>query len=265
MHFLTFCDNILNMKKLTEKEKAIKKRRREKIKQYKRQLHSEIFELDNELRYNENGDALIECKIGKAENIFDKYDLAKERTITDEFEKYLLDEVEIVPMDENVAIKMYVDENFTEENEKQVKRAIKNHFSFKITKDIVKMKSNDIWAIIFFVLGLVSLAVSPFIYQWCENTYLPFYECCLILIWFFLYEGGYMAFFDRNDIREHRYNMLRLYNAEITFAKIQAPNLAPLNAMPQVSTPDDKPTKKITKKTNHKQLFSLFGKFNKKK
>ena len=253
------------MKKLTEKEKEIKKRRREKIKQYKKQLHSEIFELDNELRYNENGDVLIECKIGKAENIFNKYDLAKERTITDEFEKYLLDEVEIVPMDENVAIKMYVDENFTEENEKQVKRAIKNHFSFNITKDSVKMKSNDIWAIVFFILGLAVLAVSPFIYEWCENTYLPFYECCLILVWFFIYEGGYMAFFDRNDIREHRYNMLRLYNAEITFARIQAPNLTPLSTMPQVSTPDDDTTNKVIKKTKTKQPFSLFERFRRKK
>ena len=253
------------MKRLTEKEKEIRKRRREKIKQYKKQLHSEIFELDNELHYNENGDALIECKIGKAENIFNKYDLAKDRTITDEFEKYLLDEVEIVPMDENVAIKMYVDENFTEENEKQVKRAIKNHFSFNITKDIVEMKSNDIRAIIFFILGIACLAISPLIYEWCENNYLPFYECCLILIWFFIYEGGYMAFFDRNDIREHRYNMLRLYNAEITFSRIQAPNLSPLNAMPQVSTPDDEPTTKIIKKAKTKQPFSLFERLKRKK
>lgn len=246
---------------MTDKQK--KQKNKAKIKEYKKQLRSEIFDLDKELKYNENGEALIECKIGKAENIFNKYDLAKDRTITDEFEKYLLDEVAIVPMDENVAIKMYVDDSFTEENEKQVKRAIKNHFSFNITKDIVEMKSNDIRAIIFFILGLAVLAVSPFIYEWCENNYLPFYECCLILVWFFLYEGGYMAFFDRNDIREHRYNMLRLYNANITFARMQATNTEPLNTMPQGSTTDIEPTTKIIKQGKHKQPFSLFNRTKK--
>lgn len=204
---------------MTDEEKTKKKQNKQKIKAYRKQLKSEIFDLDKELKYNESGEALIECKIGKAEKIFDKFDLAQDRSITDEFEKYLLDEVEIIPLSDNVAINMYVDEDFTEENEKQVKKAIKNHFSFKITSDKVKMKNNDIMAGLFFVLGIICLALSPFIYQWSENTFMPLYESALILIWFFLYEGAYMAFFDRSEIKEHRYNMLRLYNADIKFVR----------------------------------------------
>lgn len=200
-------------------QKEKKKQNKLKIKEYKKQLRSEIFDLDKELKYNENGEALIECKIGKAEKIFDKFDLAQDRSITDEFEKYLLDEVEIIPLSDNVAINMYVDSDFTSENEKQVKKAIKNHFSFKITSDKVKMKNNDILAGIFFILGLICLALSPFIYEWSETTFMPLYESALILIWFFLYEGAYMAFFDRSELKEHRYNMLRLYNADIKFIR----------------------------------------------
>ena len=74
-----------------------------------------------------------------------------------------------------------------------------------------------------------------------------------------------MAFFDRNDIREHRYNMLRLYNAEITFARITAPHPTLLNAMPQVSTDDDDATNKVTKKLKTKQPSSLFERFKKHK
>lgn len=204
---------------MNDKQKEIRRKNKEKIKAYKKQLNSTIFDLDKELKYNENGEALIECKIGKAENIFNKYDLAKDRSITDEFEKHLLDEVEIIPLSDNVAINMYVNSDFTQEDEKQVRRAIKNHFSFKITSDKVKMRSNNISATIFFILGLIVLGISPFVYKWFENSYIPLYESTLILVWFFLYEGTYMAFFDRGEIKEHRYNMLRLYNADIKFIR----------------------------------------------
>ncbi len=231
---------------MTDKQKEIKRKNKAKIKEYKNQLRSEIFDLDKELKYNENGEALIECKIGKAEKIFDKFDLAQDRSITDEFEKYLLDEMEIIPLSDNVAINMYVDSDFTDENEKQVRKAIKNHFAFKITSDKVKMKSNDITAGIFFILGIICLALSPLIYKWSESTFMPLYESALILIWFFLYEGAYMAFFDRSELKEHRYNMLRLYNADIKF--IRPNETAKIDSVDKV---------KLTKKKDKNKPFSL--------
>ncbi len=243
---------------MTDKQKELRKKNKQKIKEYKKQLNSEIFDLDKELKYNENGEALIECKIGKAENIFNKHDLAQDRCITDEFEKYLLDEVEIIPLADNVAINMYVDSDFTLEHEQQVRKAIKNHFSFKITSDKVKMRSNDISATIFFILGIIALAFSPFVYKWFENSYIPLYESTLILVWFFLYEGTYMAFFDRAEIKEHRYNMLRLYNANISF--IRPTETASVESVDKIklSKSTDKPKKPFS-------FFKVLGEKLKKK
>lgn len=236
--------------------KELKKLNKQKIKNYNKQLKSEVFDLDNEIIYNENGEALIECKIVKVENIFNNYDLAKQRTITDDFEKYLMDEVEIIPMTENVAIKMYVDENFTPENEVQVKKAIKNHFGFKITSDKVKNKRNNIWEGLFFSLGLIFLILSPFIYKWFENSYVPLYESALILTWFFLWEGTGMAFFDRTEIKAHIFNMLRLYNANISFVKVSALNLA---------TPSNPNNQNNVKPNEEKRSFSFARLFKKDK
>ena len=207
---------------MNEKEKLIAKKNKQKIKQYKKQLKSEMFDVDNELKYNENGEVVIECKIGKAENIFNKYDLAQDRTITDEFEKYLMDEVEIIPMSENVALKLYVDESFTNENERQVKKSLKRHFSFNITTDKVKMRKNAWISGILYALGLICLILCPFVSMWLkEYPLLPIYESLLVFTWFFLWEGFGLTFFDRGKLRQHRYNMLRLYNASITFKKSQ--------------------------------------------
>ncbi|MBQ0017517.1 MAG: hypothetical protein KBT30_02675, partial [Clostridiales bacterium] len=172
-------------------------------------------------KYNENDEVVIECKIGKAENIFNKYDLAKNRTMTDEFEKYLLEELDIIPLSENVALKLYVDENFTEENEKQVRKAIKRHFSFNITSDKIKMRNATILAIVLYALGAIFLTLLPFITIWTKDIiFFPFSEITLVSAWFCIWEAGGTAFFDKGDLREHRYNMLRLYNAPIEFVKV---------------------------------------------
>lgn len=242
---------------MEDDKKKIKKLNSEKIKQYKKQLKSEIFDPDNELIYNENGEALIECKIGKAENIFNQYDLAKQRTITDEFEKYLMDEVAIIPMSENVAIKMYVDENFTQDNETQVKKALKNHFGFQITTDKVKIRRNDIWAGLFILCGLICLILSPFIYKWFDKSYFPAYESALIMTWFFLWEGIGMAFLDRSEITSHRYNMLRLYNASVSFVKIGNTSTTPVQSV----TNDAKIAKQPA--ITHKKHFSIRNIFKK--
>ena len=246
---------------MTNKEKELKRLNKEKIKEYKKQLKSEIFDPDNEIIYNENGEALIECKIGKAENIFNQYDLAKQRTITDDFEKYLMDEVEIIPMTENVAIKMYVDDNFTTDNENQVKKALKNHFGFKITTDKVKIKRNDLWAGLFLICGFICLILSPFVYKWFQNSYFPAYESTLIMTWFFLWEGTGMAFLDRSEISAHRYNMLRLYNASVSFVRVGTGIPAPTIPTKQEGKIAPRPIE--TKPKKRFSILSIFKKKNK--
>lgn len=245
--------------------KEIKQQRKQKYKEYKKQLKSEIFDLDNELVYNDKAEALIECKIGKAENIFNKFDLAKYRTITDEFEDYLMSEVELVPVTENIAIQMTVDENFTEENERQVKKAMKNHFGFKITSDKVKTKRNNILSTMFIILGTLFIILSAFIGVWLKDSYIPAYETCLVLAWFFLWEGISMISFDGMKLKKHCYNMVRLYNANISFVKItpiqtQAKNDCKTQSTSTITLAENnKPT--TSKKKNSKfNLFSIFRK-----
>ena len=82
-------------------------------------------------------------------------------------------------------------ENFTEENEKQVRKAIKRHFSFNITSDKVKMRNATILAIVLYALGAIFLTLLPFITIWTKDIiFFPFSEKV----------AGYGSVFDRNDI-----------------------------------------------------------------
>ena len=42
-------------------------------------------------------------------------------------------------------------------------------------------------------------------------------EFLLILTWFFIWEGFSLGWLDRRNVKNHRYDLLRIYNAKITF------------------------------------------------
>ena len=65
--------------------KEQKKLNKQKIKEYKKQLKSEQFDVDNEIKFNDQGQAIIECKIGNEKDMFSPYDINKDRTIDDDF------------------------------------------------------------------------------------------------------------------------------------------------------------------------------------
>lgn len=202
---------------IKEQEKLNKK----KAAEYRKQLKSEIFDVDNELRFNETGSAVIECKVGKLDNLFNQYDIVQDRTISLDFHNYLQDEAEIIPLRHNLELKIHVNENFNDDNEKQLKKALKRHFSFYITTDTVKLKKNIFKAGALFLCGLLFLCLSSLVTN--VTSTFPLYESLLLLTWFFLWEGTSIALFDRSTLRMHRLNMLRLYNASIVIVRDKEP------------------------------------------
>ena len=208
----------------TEIKKEQARINKEKVKQYKRQLKSEIFDLDNELSFTEEGEAEINCYIGSAEKIFSEFDIAKDRTINDRFHRYLLDETEIIPIRYNLQLNMFVNNDFTKENELQVTRAIKRHFSFNITTDIVKTSKTNLRCFLLLFLGFICLTLIPVIST--IQIKFPLYETFLVLTWFFLWEGVGTKLFEGSAIKTHKYNMLRLYNAKVVFIKTKDKDVA---------------------------------------
>lgn len=196
--------------------KEQKKLNKEKIKQYKRQLKSEQFDVENEIRFNDNGEAIIECKIGNEKDIFSPYDILKDRTIDDEFDNYLMEETEIIPLRYNLELKIHVKEDCSADTQSQIKSAIKRFYSFKLTTSKVNLKKNKFFAFFLYIIGALSLFAMPFA---SKVSYLPLNEALLLLIWFTLWEANDIILFNTSKQKKEQLNMLRLYNATITFVK----------------------------------------------
>ena len=196
--------------------KEQKKLNKQKIKQYKKQLRSEQFDVDNEIKFNDEGEAIIECKIGNEKDMFSPYDINKDKTIDDEFDKYLMEETEIIPLRHNLEIKIHVKNDCSIETQSQIKSSMKRFYSFKLTKSKVNLKKSTWGAIILYFIGALALFATPFASQ---LSNVPLYEVLLILIWFCLWEANDIVLFKTSKQKTEQLNMLRLYNAKITFIK----------------------------------------------
>lgn len=192
------------------------KLRKQKLKSYTKQLDSSNFDVDNELEIEENS-CLIECNVGKPENIFSVFDTAKNRSISTDFNNYLMEQAEIIPMEYDITLKMHVQKDFSEAQENQVKTAIKNHFSFQITKDKLTSNKNNFFASMMYLVGFILLLCVPFI-NMIETTF-PLTECLLIMIWFCVWEATDMTVLNNGQLKKNQINKLRLYNAKIVFER----------------------------------------------
>lgn len=191
--------------------------RKNKLRAYRKQLNSEKFMLENELLFSEENDAIIECKIGKIENLFSPYDIAKNRTINETFAEYLLQETEIVPIKHNLNLRLFVNPETTTEQEEQIKKAIRRHFSFIITSSNEKLKRTNFLSWFLYSLGTMLLFLN--FYMGLFDYLAPLRDTTLIITWFLIWEATSIAFFDRRKLRRKIYNMLRIYNANVSFNK----------------------------------------------
>lgn len=186
---------------------------KKKIKRFDSDIGSEIFNIENELKFSESGDAEINCQIGKIDKVFSPYDIAKDRTISESFNSYLMQETEIIPLKHNIEINLHVDNSFTIENEIQIRKALKRYFSFNITTVNVKLRRTLISSIFLYILGAISLILTAL-----STGYFlifPLYETLLIVSWFLIWEATNIAFFERLRLKKLRLNMLRIYNANV--------------------------------------------------
>lgn len=198
-------------------EKDISKVEIKSIKAYKSMLNSEMFDLGNQLNISDDNNAVIECDVLDLDNIFSKFDTEKDGTFSRDFNDYLTDETLIIPPQYNLELKMHVYEDFGEEAEKGLRRTLKRNYSYNITSDQLKIRRINLLSIIMYSFGLLSLLLTIFTKP--LSTTIPIYETLLIITWYCAWEGTNLAFFERNKVRRHRFNMLRLYTSKVTIIR----------------------------------------------
>ena len=206
----------------TVKKKTNQKRKPEtiKIEGYKKQLKSGVFDVEDNLKIAEDGTtAIIDCKITTASDeldVYDRFDINAERTLSSAFTQYLVHSALIIPMKYDLELDVHVHKNFEPKNEVMFTKAVKRELAFDIKNNIINMRSGKRKSLIMIMLSVVFF-ITYFWASHLEIWFLP--DILQVLCWVFLWETVSSLIWDTPELRQKRYNNLRLYNAKIVFIR----------------------------------------------
>lgn len=164
--------------------------------------------------YIENGSAYISAKVESIDDIISKYSLEDYEWINKQFANYLENSAYYIPVEESVIIEI-CGCKFTEQEKEKITRVIKTYFGLKLGDKIIDMDINFHKSNRLLILGFLSLLLVLFISKLTNVEYVL--ELPLIMLWFFIWEYGDLAWLDRRDIAIEKLEAGQLANAKVVF------------------------------------------------
>jgi len=164
--------------------------------------------------YIEDGNAYISAKVDSVEDIISKYSLDDYEWINSEFADYLESSAYYIPVEESVIIEI-CGCKFSDEEKEMIKRVIKTYFGLKLGDKIIDLDINMHKANRLLILGFLSLVLVLFISRITNSEYVL--ELPLIMLWFFIWEYGDLAWIDRRDISMEKREAGQLASAKVVF------------------------------------------------
>ena len=164
--------------------------------------------------YIENGSAYISAKVKGINDIISKYSLEDYEWINKQFANYLENSAYYIPVEESVIIEI-CGCKFSDAEKEKITRVIKSYFGLKLGDKIIDMDINYNKSNRLLILGFFSLLLVLFVSKLTNIEYVL--ELPLIMLWFFIWEYGDLAWLDRRDIAIEKLEAGQLANAKIIF------------------------------------------------
>lgn len=164
--------------------------------------------------YIENGSAYISAKVESIDDIISKYSLEDYEWINKQFANYLENSAYYIPVEESVIIEI-CGCKFSDAEKEKITRVIKTYFGLKLGDKIIDMDINYHKSNRLLILGFFSLILVLFVSKLTNIEYVL--ELPLIMLWFFIWEYGDLAWLDRRDIAIEKLEAGQLANAKVIF------------------------------------------------
>jgi len=164
--------------------------------------------------YIEDKNAYISAKVDSIDDIVSRYSLEDYEWINSEFAEYIENSAYYIPVEESVIIEI-CGHKFTEKEKETIKRVIKDYFGLKLGDKIIDLDINRNKSNRLLLLGILSVGLVFLISRLTNSEYIL--ELPLIMMWFFIWEYGDLAWLDRWDLDTARLEAGQLANAKIIF------------------------------------------------
>ena len=149
----------------------------------------------------------------KAENkaaIFSDYNYDSNEVLNPNLEAFLVEKAKSIPPKSNLRVKIFTDD-CVDENE--VKVAYKNKFKGDFEELEQELKRNMLFALTMLILGVLFIGFLILEMHFLNNYILS--TILEIAAWVFIWEAVDSFFLERSVIKRKRYQMARLYYAEL--------------------------------------------------
>ena len=164
--------------------------------------------------YIEEKNAYISAKVNSIEDIVSRYSLEDYEWINSEFAEYIENSAYYIPVEEAIIIEI-CGHKFTEKEKDVIRRVIKDYFGLKLGDKIIDLDINRNKSNRLLLLGILSVGLVFLASRLTNSEYLL--ELPLIMMWFFIWEYGDLAWLDRWDLDTQRIEAGQLANAKIIF------------------------------------------------
>lgn len=164
--------------------------------------------------YIENGKAYISAKVNSIDDIVSKYSITDYEWINSEFAEYIETSSYYIPVEETIIIEI-CGKKFTDKEKETIERVIKGYFGLKLGDKIIDLDINRNKSNRLLLLGILSLGLVFLMSMITKFEYIM--ELPLIMLWFFIWEYGDLAWLDRWAIYDEKIEAGQLANAKIVF------------------------------------------------
>ena len=172
-----------------------------------------IKNLKKELKNKNDNFEDIETINIKAESkaaIFSDYNYDSNEVLNSNLEEFLVEKVKNIPPKVNLRVKIFTDD-CVDENE--VKVAYKNKFKGDFEELEQELKRNMLFAFTMLILGVLFMGFLILEIYFLNNYILS--TILEIAVWVFVWEAVDSFFLERSSIRRKRYQLARLYYADL--------------------------------------------------
>lgn len=172
-----------------------------------------VKNLKKELKNKNDNFEDIETINIKAESkaaIFSDYNYDSNEVLNSNLEEFLVEKVKNIPPKVNLRVKIFTND-CVDENE--VKVAYKNKFKGDFEELEQELKRNMLFAFTMLILGVLFMGFLILEIYFLNNYILS--TILEIAVWVFIWEAVDSFFLERSSIRRKRYQMARLYYADL--------------------------------------------------
>lgn len=172
-----------------------------------------VKNLKNELKENNKEfDEIVTINVRAEEKtaIFSEYNYDANEVLNPALTDFLLEKARDIPAKSSLRVKIFTNDNVDAE---EVKTAYKNKFKGEFDEQEHKLKRNGIFALIMLILGVLFLGFL-ILEMFLLNDFV-FSTILEIAVWVFVWEAVDKFFLERSQIRRRRFQMARLYYAQI--------------------------------------------------